>query len=197
MTLEEMRKQLVGPASTVPESSGPSLKETLDWLKEKIPLGTVQYVRLMEPNGVNGFSITSSENVQSVVGKADSCTVTVGEVSTSKTLSILPKVNNSSAQFADSSMTTRYTVPLEHLIGWTVKYQENEDPADNTFIFVSGDKWGYRVVLSSGSKVIHRVISSSLSIPSPYFPKVNSDAVYWFDIIFNNESIGRRAGQGV
>jgi serine protease Do len=32
MTLEQMRQSLVGTASAVPQSSGPSLKETLDWL---------------------------------------------------------------------------------------------------------------------------------------------------------------------
>jgi hypothetical protein len=38
MSLEQMRRSLAGVASMVQQSSGPSLKETLDWLKEKLPL---------------------------------------------------------------------------------------------------------------------------------------------------------------
>lgn len=44
MSLEQMRRSLVGTTSAAENSGGPSLKETLDWLKEKIPLGIVHYV---------------------------------------------------------------------------------------------------------------------------------------------------------
>src|ERR1039457_1396862 len=39
MTLDQMRQILIGTKSEVQPNDGPSLKETLEWLREKIPLG--------------------------------------------------------------------------------------------------------------------------------------------------------------
>ena len=43
ITLEQMRRSLVGTTSAAQKNSGPSLRETLDWLKEKIPIGVVRF----------------------------------------------------------------------------------------------------------------------------------------------------------
>jgi hypothetical protein len=68
-----------GSPKPTPElhSDGPSLKETLDWLKEKIPLGTVNFVRTVVSNGV---STAIPVNTQSVVFSLDSCTGVVGQI---------------------------------------------------------------------------------------------------------------------
>ncbi len=44
LPLADMRRSLVSRTSAVRENNGPSLKETLDWLKEKIPLAGGHYV---------------------------------------------------------------------------------------------------------------------------------------------------------
>jgi S1-C subfamily serine protease len=75
MSLEQMRRSLVGMTSAVRKSDGPSLKETLDWLKEKIPLGTVRYLQSWH-NDVHSI------NGQATVWSLDSCKVVVDDITT-------------------------------------------------------------------------------------------------------------------
>ena len=191
MTLEQMRLSLSASPAPDQDSVLPPLKETLDFLKEKIPLGTVQYVRLLSMNiNMHGFLLRQSVNIQSAAWNTDSCTVMVGEVSTSKNLSSIYIEGGAPEDTDPDVMTTRYTVPLEQLTGWTVERQENEDTADN--IFVSGERWGYRVVLTSSSKVIRGVISDSgLSA----FALPFSASYYGLHMIFNDESVARRVSE--
>src|ERR1035441_5224803 len=74
MTLDQMRLSLSASPAPDQDSVLPPLKETLDFLKEKIPLGTVQYVRLLSMNiNMHRFLLRQSVNIQSAAWNTDSC----------------------------------------------------------------------------------------------------------------------------
>jgi hypothetical protein len=134
ITLDQMRKSLVGTTSAAQQSTGPSLKETLDWLKEKIPLGAVNYGGTFQ-----GSSIHVNEH--SVVFSLDSCTGAFGYVNAAQ-IETLP-----------GSATFRYTVPLGLITEASVVHMLNSEEL-TSFTIDSGDKWAYRVVLRTKSKDI-------------------------------------------
>jgi hypothetical protein len=92
MTLEQMRQELGSTTSSFP-SSGPTLKETLDWLREKLPLAGGQYVIDL---------VNKEETSRTIPVRFDSCTVVYdyNEVAVWK----------KSGTYIN--LTTRYTVPL-------------------------------------------------------------------------------------
>ena len=138
VALEQMRKSLVGTTSGVQQSSGPSLKETLDWLKEKIPTGVVRFSWSM--NGHTYYSI-----YRSTIWDLESCTVTVGTEITLGT-------NQYNPAPASTIGTTHYTIPLGTLSNGTVGKRDLL-LSGNTQL-VSGDSSQYRVTLFSAVKQI-------------------------------------------
>jgi hypothetical protein len=138
VTLEQMRRRLVATRSAAQKNSGPSLKETLDWLKEKIPIGVVRF--WWSKNSQTFYSIYRSK-----VWDLESCTAIVGPEFTSGTNEYRPVPTSTLS-------TTRYTIPLGTLSRGTVE-KSNLLPAGNGRL-VSGDSSVYRVILSSVAKQI-------------------------------------------
>jgi hypothetical protein len=167
MTLEQMRRSLVG-SSAVRKSDGPSLKETLDWLKEKIPLGTVRYLQSMHND-------VSSINGQATVWSLDSCKVVVGDIT-----SMTPE---SHPNGVTTVFTARYTLPLGVLTLGAVVRTENTVEG---FSFVSGEQWGYRVLLIGGKEIL---FTRSTSGPPPLSDSITTDR-FW--LTFNDESLAQR-----
>lgn len=97
-------------AADLCRKSGPALKETLDWLKEKPPLGTVQFVRTLKGD-------KQSVTLQSKVWSFDSCTVTFGAVELSYT--------NDHPEWGPFVTTIQHTVPLGTLADVSVVRLEN------------------------------------------------------------------------
>ena len=168
ISLEQMRRSLVSTTSAVRKSDGPSLKETLDCLKEKIPLGTVRYLQSMQNN-------LSSINGQGTVWSLDSCKVIVGDITT-----MTPE---SHPNGVTTVFTARYTLPLGVLTGGAVMRTENTVEG---FSFVSGEQWGYRVLLIGGKEIL---FTRSTSGPPPLSDSITTDR-FW--LTFNDESLAQR-----
>jgi len=175
MTLEQMRRTLGGRTPSE-QGSKPLLKETLDWLKEKIPLGVVQYVR-----SLNGRNVIQSVTLQATAWSLDSCTAIIGEVETDTS----PGAGNQEADIFVSE--ERNTVPLGLLTSWSVEQRDNNEESKSIMTFVSGERMGYRLFLSSNSKDILRDLSfSSSQIPPKVF------ATERLNITFSDEVLARR-----
>jgi hypothetical protein len=153
-------------------SEGPSLTVTLGFLREKIPLGIVHYAHSSNsPSGALPLSVTD----QAAVWAFDSCTVTFGHVMTFSVVGNL------------GSITTRYTVPLGVLTASSVERRENLSPGHPDAKFLSGERWGYRLLLTSKAKEI-----SFVRIPAdPQYPS-DARSVDWLDLTFNDEALARR-----
>ena len=163
-----------------PLTEGPSLKDTLDWLKEKIPLGAVNYVTSVDepavPSAVGRKQRSSvapattlvSSNEHAVVFSLDSCTGVFDRVTTI-TIGQQQGVN-----------TIRYTVPLGVVTEAFVDHPENRGT------FVSGDRSAYRLVLKSKSSYIS-VADFGINSQLPVTATTN-----WFYIKFNDESLANR-----
>ncbi len=112
MTLSQMRKQLVGMASTNSQSDGPTLKETLDWLNEKIPLAADHYVQTLSmffgPKIWPGGSKTKEVILKTIPLRFDTCTV-VYEMTETWVWEKFPDHPQVTA--------TRFTVPLGAIVG--------------------------------------------------------------------------------
>jgi len=161
-------------------NGGPSLRETLDWLKEKIPLGAVNYVTSVDepavPSAVGRKQRSSvapttklvSSNEHAVVFSLDSCTG-VFDFVTTITVGQQQGVN-----------TIRYTVPLGVVTEAFVDHLENRGT------FVSGDRSAYRLVLKSKSTAIS-VADFGINSQLPVTTTTN-----WFYLKFNDESLADR-----
>jgi Trypsin-like peptidase domain len=85
MSLEQMRQSLVAEASVDQQNSGPSLKETLDWLKEKIPLAANHYTfDLTKGWPVKELGRTKDVSLKTVPIRFESCTVSFESIETWK-----------------------------------------------------------------------------------------------------------------
>lgn len=183
MTLEQMRRSLVGRTSAPQQNSGPSLKKTLDWLKEKIPVATSSYASYFLDNLGNRISSVASQ--YGIVRKFDSCTVVFGFVRLDTQPEGLHSVANT------FTFTNLYTVPLGTLTEWTVDQKENDRNV------VSGERWGY--VLSLGSTSVELSLRTSVdslldgSLLSPV--PSTSKSVNSVHLRFNDQSIARRVSE--
>lgn len=100
MTLEQMRKSLVGATSAV-QQSGPSLKETLDWLKETIPLASNHY---LISGGLEVVLMgTADVTVRSIPTRFESCTVSYD---------LVERVVHGKFPDLPEVTTTRQSIPL-------------------------------------------------------------------------------------
>jgi S1-C subfamily serine protease len=177
ITLEQMQSSLSDVKSDQ-GSVGPSLKETLDWLKEKIPLSAVHYVE--DWNGLATPAFSASQNEHATIVSLDSCTCTLDKVSTMIVLN--------RPQGASSVSTFRYTVPLGALQEVSVALMENSDYGGGIHtIYVSGERWAYRVYLTSKAKDITREL---LDQENPFVPlKITTDSLF---LKFDDESLANR-----
>jgi hypothetical protein len=151
-----------------------SLKDTLDWLKRRIPLGitTVQMTS-------KGDSWSTED--QSTVWSADSCTVEVGVINH---MFVNAAKSTGERVFLPIETTNRYTVPLGLIIKGAVLQHENAKDPD----FVSGDRWTYTLSLSTQYKEIQRAISGNT-------PSIAPDRVISVDeltLSFDDETIAER-----
>ena len=186
MLLEQMPRSLVGTASAAEEGGGPSLKETLDWLKEKIPLGVVHYVESDNRFNDGGRDRRTHSSIaeQSAVWRSDSCTVVFGYVVTNTSV-----VNFG---FPPSVATFRYTLPLGVLTGGVVIPAINRLYA--TGIFVSGERSGYRLQLSGAKEISLATSLFSQSISGP-ITRSDSRVTDFAVLTFNDESLAQRVLQ--
>ena len=174
MTLDQMRRSLVD--TSVRQSDGPSLKETLDWLKEKIPLGTVHFEHSLS-DGERAY--VYSVNRQSTVWSMDSCLVVIGELSSSMPVSHpngVPDV-----------ITVRYTLPLGVLAGGYVVHEPAT--AQQVSPLLVGNN-GRTTFGWNGPKEISLAVS--MSGPSPRSEASTTDHLF---LIFNDESLAQRVLQ--
>jgi hypothetical protein len=113
MTLEQMRTSTSATTSTEQGDSGPSLRETLDWLKEKVPLSGAHYV--MSLSGfLEHMGPTKDVSYRTVPKQFESCTVVLDYTETTiwEKFKDIPVVD-----------TTRYTVPLAEVTKvWQFKH---------------------------------------------------------------------------
>jgi hypothetical protein len=129
-------------SETFPCKVRSSLKETLDWLTETVPLGTVNYVA----SSKGGVPVSWNEHAAAF--SLESCTGVLGVMYTAK----WPNLPN------DVS-TVRYTVPLGALTEAFVQRMENQDSVDSDFRilhkpYVGGEQWSYRVYLRTKPNII-------------------------------------------
>jgi S1-C subfamily serine protease len=174
LSLEQMRSGLSAAApamtpTTPPRESGPSLRETLDWLRQKIPLGTVQSGRSVEQDAL---LIT----LESAVWAFDSCTVSFGSV-----------LNIRTAMYSGQK-GTRYTLSLGSLTGSSVTRGEYYTYGN----FISGDKDGYRLTLTSKSKDIATTYWVAPAWANQNVPANESRNNLL--LVFRDEELARRAG---
>jgi S1-C subfamily serine protease len=153
-----------GPEPTV---TGPSLKETLEWLKENIPLGTLNY--LSSPGGS-----AVSMNEQSAVYSLDSCTATLGRV---VTLTIADRPQRQSVG------SYRATVPLGAI---SDAFVVSMDSLGQDAKVALGSGGGYRVILMSKSKNI------LLANYPPNSQRPITEAADGFFLKFSDESMANR-----
>jgi hypothetical protein len=95
-----MRQTSAGP--TIQKTTGPSLKETLDWLKDNIPLATIHYV-----TNLSGFPSPIGQNkdvsVRTIATHFVSCSISFDSIE----VTVWDKFPANPI-----TITTRYTVPL-------------------------------------------------------------------------------------
>ena len=149
--------------------NGPSLKETLDWLKEKIPLGAVTYV-------TSDGRTAISQNERSVAFGLDSCTGALGRVTT---YTIVDRPQHQEV------VTWRYLVPLGMLTEGVVVRMENV-ANDAQSAFLSGDRSAFRVFLASKTNTISMTTLASNS------SRPETTTTNRFFLKFNEESLAER-----
>ena len=162
-----------------PSNDGPSVKETLDWLKEKIPLGIINHVESWEKLAVPPFSASVSEHA--VVISLDSCTCVLDTVST---FTILRRPQVSTPPSID-----RFTAHLGTLQRVYVAHVENSDHGDLHTIYVDGERWAYSVYLESKSKDITRETIGHNEFELP------NEAMSFFHLKFSDESMANRVAE--
>jgi len=107
ISLEQMRRTL-GTRPSVEQSSGPSLEETLGWLREKIPLAAIHYVFTDLPFTMGP---TKDVRIRAVPIHFDSCTVIFDFTE----VVVWERYSERSI-----TTTTRYTIPLGSVDGGDV-----------------------------------------------------------------------------
>jgi hypothetical protein len=159
-------------SSAGPEAPGigKSLKETLDWLKQYIPLATANFVK-----STDGTSVSINE--RSAVLSLESCTGVFDHVIT---VAMVDRPQNQSIG------TYRFTVPLGAVAESFVVHVENLEE-NTTDTFISGDQWSYRVGLRSKAKNISLAKFLSPNSQSPV-----TEATNGFFLKFSDEAVARR-----
>jgi len=163
----ELCRQNIGP-----DAGGPSLKETLDWLREKIPLASNHYIF----TGVWGGGPTKDVTLRTVPVRFDSCTVSfdLTEVDVWAAYRDRPIVS-----------TTRQVVPLGALTGSRVMKNSIRLSLDSSNkIEKQVEEWN--VYLNTASKVILSETHEDLN------NSTKSESVNFAFLGFYEESIANR-----
>jgi len=189
-TLEQTRAGSSSMSRGNNQSTGSSIKETRDWLKEKLPLGSVRYQRRMKLQGTPADLVSSIVEEPTVVS-LDSCTAVFGRQI------ILTIPDHPEVRSPIMAASILYTVPLGALTkGLTVRMEniwdgvlsgvsEIAEPQQKVESeFVTGDRWSYRVILTSEAANI-TIATTTTGFESK---TVNRDAVY---LTFNDEALAR------
>jgi hypothetical protein len=180
MTLAQIRQTLVNTKSVAQQGSAPSLAETLNWLKEKIPLGTGQFIE--RNGGVTDMVILQAMNRRSVVWSFDSCSVAFGTVEVETRKEQPAWMSAQGAGATPFIITHRYTVPLGVITGLYVRPLKNA--TDD--LFISGETWSYRLLLVSKSNELLDVTSYNDGRPT------RTESTDVVSLPFNDESIANR-----
>jgi hypothetical protein len=182
LSLGQMRQTLIATRAPV-QDGGPSLKETLDWLKEKLPLAADHYVRKVPDLLGDSQTFGRTKEIARVTApkRFDSCTISLDETE----VWIWDKYPT-----LRDVHTRRYTLPLSELAGVS---------AFNTKDLIKDPEIpeGWTVKLQTKSRVIlSEMWSVILSIgeandnPSG---AVKTESVDSLHIFFKEESIAKRA----
>jgi Trypsin-like peptidase domain len=146
VTLEQMQRSLADKESAAQQRGGPSLKETLDWLKEKIPLAANHYLMDLSGNPfvLPGLGKKKDVTLRTTPIRFDSCTIIfdLTEVWVWENYPKNPDVT-----------TSRYTVPLGSIRRPWIMEDENPLVA-KTRLSESEKIKGWVVVLESTSNDI-------------------------------------------
>jgi hypothetical protein len=173
ITLDQMRRDLSTSATASNSRSDPTLKETLGWLKEHIPLGILHGSFKFEDAAESRTEVVTNEMK---VWSLDSCTATVSwEGTTIFSNRPRPQV-----------MIFRYSFPISAIDGGSIEKKDWAAP-EPSFTFLGGDKWVYLVHLESSTKGI---ISQGYVNSQP--DNFTSGPRYRFTLDFPDESLAQR-----
>lgn len=166
ITLEQMRRTLSTDetGTTHEDGGGASLKETLEWLRDKIPLGVHKWYFSC---GIAPCSYTSQNKVWTL----DSCSASIGTESTS--------INPG---YPDTYGFFRYTLSLGIINGGSIVVT---DRAAINSQFVGGDRWEYDVRLTTSSREVLHQYSMFGGTPQ-------SQTVNYVDLQFADNSMANR-----
>ena len=168
VTLEQMRTSLGAMTGLKANNDGPSLKETLDWLKQRLPLGVVSLVERVQ-------GVTTVHEYHLVVWKFDTCVADFGYAS------------NVTILLPSAPLTIRYTVPLDTLTQGSITLVDHPFRIDPDDTFIYGDKQAYKLVLSGTAKTF----LSSIDPHSAYTPPSTMNVPY-IDLLFNDEQLAQK-----
>jgi hypothetical protein len=171
MTLRQMQQKLVSPKSAPQQGSGPSLKETLDWLKEKIPLSAGHTVLASTP--FSGPSGSKDITFKYTATQIEVCTVILDHTETTAYENL---------QGPPAVQTIRYTLPL----GSVMNAYTFRDDSPLSLAFYHFATWS--VVLETESNVI----LSETHEPWYLIGTTKNESTKTFIMTFNEESIAMR-----
>jgi hypothetical protein len=169
MTLDQMRTSLTSKASPETRATSPNLQETLAWLKETIPLAVVQTVY----KTYDGYTGTYTKEAKA--WSLESCSVIVGTDTT-----VDGHMLRSTAML-HSSGTDRNSFRLENLKEGGVVKVDFATLNTAIFTYIAGDRWAYKMGLTSKSQDIVRHASSSSMAFAPTSETVNDFTLYFLD----------------
>jgi hypothetical protein len=144
IALDEMRKRLK-PSSPQTETNGPTLRETLDWLRQTLPLGNYAYTWRPKGDRPGSYRSRLQETVQLIPRSFSSCVVELDEVQTSDV----------GEHGVWTKWTSHYTIPLAELLK-IVAGSSKTNPND----VISGPEWIPTVFLLAQSNAIVEHTSS-------------------------------------
>jgi hypothetical protein len=168
ITLEQMRRNLVDTASGARQGGGPSLKETLDWLRETLPLAANHYA--LPVRRIFGVDEPAQDvTLRTIPVAFESCTVSFDFIETRRT-----------EKYRDypTTHTTRQTIPLGALTGGSIK-KDYANQVDNTI----GRWW---VFLDAASKVVLSETHEGLH------DTTQSEGTSYAFLVFFEESVAQR-----
>lgn len=171
ISFEQMRRGLNASANSDQQSGGPSLKETLDWLKEKVPLAASHYV--VELSGSPWESLmgrTKDVTLRTAATRFESCTI-IFDFTETEVWEKYPRTPIVSK--------TRHTVPLGALTGGTIV-------RDNVPLSDAKQLEAWLLLLHATSKVSLAETHEDLKNTT------KSESRNWVGIIFYEEAIARR-----
>lgn len=187
MSLEQMRQSLVGDTSVAQQNIGPSLKETLDWLKEKIPLAANHYTFDLTKGlfNVKELGRTKDVTLRTVPIRFESCTVSFELIETWKwgNYPDFPEVH-----------TSRQTIPLGALTGGVVKKDSISVKASNPLLDKEEQIDLWTVFLDATSKVILHESDDVMLHESREVRKNTTESASknYAGLTFYDESVARR-----